>query len=150
MKQPYDITAIEICRCTAEKGTVSEAAASLYIAQPSLTKALKELEKEIGITIFFRSGRGVTLTDDGAEFLLYAKEICMQYEQLLQRYEGSGIRKEKFGVSTQHYSFAVKAFVDMVSGSDEKAHLSDIKAASWIHVCTSGKQDVCSRTGCRT
>jgi len=55
----------------------------------------------------------VTLTDDDAEFLLYAKEICMQYEQLLQRYEGSGIRKEKFGVSTQHYSFAVEAFIKL-------------------------------------
>ena len=102
----------------AETKSMNKAAELLYVSQPSLTNAVKELEKEIGITIFFRSGRGVTLTDDGAEFLLYAKEICMQYEQLLQRYEGSGIRKEKFGVSTQHYSFAVKAFVDVAKNCD--------------------------------
>ena len=102
----------------AETKSMNKAAELLYVSQPSLTNAVKELEKEIGITIFFRSGRGVTLTDDGAEFLLYAKEICMQYEQLLQRYECSGIRKEKFGVSTQHYSFAVKAFVDVAKNCD--------------------------------
>ena len=74
----------------AETKSMNKAAELLYVSQPSLTNAVKELEKEVNITIFFRSGRGVTLTDDGAEFLLYAKEICMQYEQLLQRYEGSG------------------------------------------------------------
>ena len=64
----------------AETKSMNKAAELLYVSQPSLTNAVKELEKEIGITIFFRSGRGVTLTDDGAEFLLYAKEICPQRE----------------------------------------------------------------------
>ena len=52
----------------AEKGSLNKAAEFLYIAQPSLTSAMQELEKELGITIFHRSGRGVTLTQDGAEF----------------------------------------------------------------------------------
>ena len=112
-----------------ETGSLNKAAEALYISQPSLTNAVKELEKELGIIIFNRSGRGVTLTNDGTEFLMYARQIYGQYESVVEKYSEGGSYKKKFGVSTQHYSFAVKAFVDMVSGSDEKAHLSDIKAA---------------------
>lgn len=97
---------------------MNKAAELLYVSQPSLTSAIKELEKELGITIFRRGGRGVTLTNDGAEFLLYAKQIYGQYESVLEKYGKGGTRKKKFGVSTQHYSFAVKAFVDMVKEFD--------------------------------
>ena len=96
-----------------ETGSMNKAAELLYIAQPSLTSAVKELEKEIGITIFNRSGRGVTLTADGEEFLTYARQVYQQYESLKQKYTGGNVRK-KFGVSAQHYSFAVEAFVTMV------------------------------------
>ncbi|MCI9076606.1 MAG: LysR family transcriptional regulator [Dorea sp.] len=102
----------------AEMKSMNKAAELLYVSQPSLTSAIKELEKELGITIFRRGGRGVTLTNDGAEFLLYAKQIYGQYESVLERYGKGGTRKKKFGVSTQHYSFAVKAFVDMVKEFD--------------------------------
>ena len=98
----------------AETKSLNKAAEQLYVSQPSLTSAVKELEKELGITLFYRSGRGVTLTNDGAEFLLYAKEIYSQYEHVLQKYKKGDGYKKKFGVSSQHYSFAVKAFVDMV------------------------------------
>ena len=98
----------------AETKSLNKAAEQLYVSQPSLTNALKELEKEIGITIFFRSGRGVTLTNDGVEFLTYARELYHEYEQLLHRYTEGGSYKKKFAVSTQHYSFAVKAFVETV------------------------------------
>ena len=97
---------------------MNKAAERLYVSQPSLTSSVKELEKELGITLFYRSGRGVTLTNDGAEFLLYAKQIYSQYENVLEKYGKGGPYKKKFGVSAQHYSFAVKAFVDMVKGSD--------------------------------
>lgn len=93
----------------AETKSLNKAAEQLYVSQPSLTNALKELEKEVGITIFFRTGRGVTLTNDGVEFLTYAREIYREYEQLMQRYGDGGSYKKKFAVSTQHYSFAVKA-----------------------------------------
>ena len=102
----------------AEKGSLNKAAEFLYIAQPSLTSAMQELEKELGISIFVRSGRGVSLTQDGSEFLLYAREVYGQYETLLDKYGKSGKRKKKFGVSTQHYSFAVKAFVELVQQFD--------------------------------
>lgn len=101
-----------------ECGSLNKAAEILYVAQPSLTGAVKELEKELGITIFNRSGRGVTLTNDGTEFLLYARQVYAQYKELLEKYGKTGNLKKKFGVSTQHYSFAVKAFVEMVKTFD--------------------------------
>ncbi|MDY5846370.1 MAG: LysR family transcriptional regulator [Bariatricus sp.] len=102
----------------AETKSLNKAAEQLYVSQPSLTNAMKELEKELGITLFYRSGRGVTLTNDGTEFLLYAKQIYGQYESVLEKYGSGGSYKKKFGVSTQHYSFAVKAFVDMAKEFD--------------------------------
>ncbi len=101
-----------------ECGSLNKAAEILYVAQPSLTGAVKELEKELGVTIFNRSGRGVTLTNDGTEFLLYARQVYAQYKELLEKYGKAGNLKKKFGVSTQHYSFAVKAFVEMVKTFD--------------------------------
>ena len=102
----------------AETKSLNKAAEQLYVSQPSLTNAIKELEKELGITLFYRSGRGVTLTNDGTEFLLYATQIYGQYESVLEKYGKGGSYKKKFGVSTQHYSFAVKAFVDMAKEFD--------------------------------
>ena len=102
----------------AQTKSLNKAAEQLFVSQPSLTSAVKELEKELGITLFYRSGRGVTLTNDGTEFLLYAKQIYGQYETVMEKYSGGGSYKKKFGVSTQHYSFAVKAFVDMAKAYD--------------------------------
>ncbi len=101
-----------------ETGSLNKAAEVLFVAQPSLTSAIKELERELGITIFNRSGRGMTLTSDGAEFLIYARQVYSQYDLLVEKYGKSNNRKKKFGVSTQHYSFAVKAFVEMVKTFD--------------------------------
>lgn len=98
-----------------EAGSMNKAAELLYVAQPSLTSAVKELEKELGITLFNRSGRGVTPTNDGLEFIHYAKEIVSQYDNLLDKYGKNGNLKKKFGISTQHYSFAVKSFVELVN-----------------------------------
>ena len=97
-----------------ETGSLNKAAEILYVAQPSLTGAMHDLEKEIGITIFHRSGSGVTLTNDGMEFITYARQVYHQYETLMEKYGKLGTLKKKFGVSTQHYSFAVKTFVEMV------------------------------------
>lgn len=97
-----------------EQGSLNKAAEVLYVAQPSLTSALRELERELGITVFSRSGRGVTPTNDGTEFLHYARQVLQQYDSLLDKYGRGGGVKKKFGVSTQHYSFAVKSFVALV------------------------------------
>ena len=101
-----------------ETGSFSRAAEKLYITQPSLTSAVKELEKELGIVIFNRSGRGATLTADGLVFLPRAKQVWAQYQALQEAYGRQGHRRQQFAVSTQHYSFAVKAFVDMARAVD--------------------------------
>ena len=108
------IQQLNYCITIAEKKSLNKAAEELYITQPSLTSSVKELEKELGITIFHRSSKGVTLTTDGEEFLAYARLIWQQYESVMERYGSLGEVKKKFGVSTQHYSFAVQAFVEMV------------------------------------
>lgn len=98
----------------AEKGTISEAAKTLFISQPSLTNAIKELENEIQIEIFIRTNKGVILSNDGEEFMGYARQIVEQTALLEDRYINHENHKQKFSVSTQHYSFAVNAFVDVV------------------------------------
>ena len=101
-----------------ETGSFNRAAESLFMAQPSLTTAVKELEKEIGVILFNRSGKGVTLTAEGTDFLPYARSVVDQYQNLLDVYGKQGARKQKFAVSTQHYSFAVKAFVELTRTFD--------------------------------
>ena len=98
----------------AESGSMNKAAEILYITQPSLTSSIKALENETGISIFFRTGKGVTLTSEGIDFLQYARQVYQHYEILQQRYSDKANIKRKFGVSTQHYSFAVQAFVETV------------------------------------
>ncbi len=98
----------------ADNGSLNKAAEKLFISQPSLTSTIHDLENELGIIIFNRTGRGVTLTNDGIEFLASARQLYMSYENLIEKYGENGNIKKKFGVSTQHYSFAVKSFVEMV------------------------------------
>ena len=105
-----------------ETGSLNKAAEILYVSQPSLTGAVREIEKELGITIFYRSGRGVSLTNDGLEFISYARQVYSQYESMMENYGKAGKHKKKFGISTQHYSFAVKGFVDMVKQFDTEEY----------------------------
>ena len=112
LQQLNDVIAI------AETGSFNRAADRLYIAQPSLTSAIKELEKELGVILFNRSGKGATLTAEGVNFLPYARSVIMQYQNLLDAYGKAGPRRERFAVSTQHYSFAVKAFGEMARRVD--------------------------------
>ena len=128
-----------------DEGSFNKASEQLYIAQPSLTSAVQELEKELGITIFNRSGRGVTPTNDGLEFIRYARELLSQYDNLLEKYGKNGNLKKKFGISTQHYSFAVKSFVEMVKhfGTDEyEFAIRETRTRDVIDDVASGKSEI--------
>lgn len=105
----------------ADHGSMNEAAKMLYVSQPSLSGAVKELEEEVGIEIFKRTNKGVLLTPEGEEFLGYARQLLDQYQLLEDRFVRRTQVKKKFSVSMQHYSFAVKAFVELVKqyGMDE-------------------------------
>lgn len=105
----------------ASAGTITEAANALYISQPSLTNSIHELEKEMNITIFNRTNKGISLSKEGEIFLGYARQILEQATILEDKYKGNKGGKKQFCVSTQHYSFAVNAFVDLIKeyGQDE-------------------------------
>lgn len=98
----------------ADKGTISEAAKELFISQPSLTKAIKELENEMHITIFNRTNKGIVVSNVGDEFLAYARQVLEQASLLEERFLNLKKQSPRFSVSTQHYSFAVNAFVDVI------------------------------------
>ncbi|MFC8037985.1 LysR family transcriptional regulator [Paenarthrobacter sp. NPDC057355] len=102
----------------AAEGSISAAADLLYVAQPTMSAAMKDLEARVGRALLVRSTRGVTLTADGAEFLGYARQVVEQFALLEQRYLGRPPTRRLLGVSTQHYSFAVDAFVRMVKSSE--------------------------------
>ena len=105
----------------AETGTITEAASKLYISQPSLTNAIHELEKEMNIIIFNRTNKGISISKEGEDFLGYARQVLEQAAILEDKYKGDNGGKKKFCVSTQHYSFAVNAVVDLIKkfGQDE-------------------------------
>lgn len=98
----------------AETKSITKAAGQLYISQPSLSNAIKDLEAETGITLFVRSRSGVVLTKEGMEFLGYARQVIQQMELLEDKYITAQPPKTRFGVSTQHYTFTENAFVDLV------------------------------------
>lgn len=128
----------------AETGSMNEAAKKLFLSQPSLSGAIKELESEIGIEIFTRTTKGVLLNEEGKEFLGYARQILNQVDLLAERYTGGSLKK-RFGVSTQHYSFAVKAFVEMVKGFDMNLYefaIRETRTSDVISDVASGRSEI--------
>ena len=100
----------------ADSRNITEASRRVFVSQPSLTAAIRELEAEMGITIFSRSNKGVTITNEGDEFLSYARQVLEQASLLEDRFksENATTGNTIFSVSCQHYSFAVNAFVDLI------------------------------------
>ncbi len=105
---------LKYAAAVARWGSFNEAAARLYVSQPSLSAAVRELEGEMGVRIFNRTSRGVTVTPEGTEFLGYARQVLEQAELLESRWRDAAPRRRLFSVSAQHYAFAVNAFVDTV------------------------------------
>ncbi|MGW8592601.1 LysR family transcriptional regulator [Dietzia sp. NPDC055340] len=106
----------------AAEGSITGAAELLYVAQPTMSAAMKDLESRVGRTLLVRSARGVTLTDEGAEFLGYARQVVEQMSLLEQRYLGQPPSRRLLGVSAQHYSFVVEAFIRMVRSGDAQQY----------------------------
>lgn len=108
------LTQLKYVVTVAGERSMNEAAKKLFISQPSLSTAIKELETEIGIEIFRRTSRGIVVTPEGEEFIGYARQVTQQCELIETKYVQKENVKRKFGVSMQHYTFAVNAFVEMV------------------------------------
>ena len=98
----------------ASSSSMREAATKLFISQPALSTSIKELEAEIGILIFERTNKGISITDAGREFITYAQKVIGQYEILEERYLSKDSDKERFSVSTQHYNFPIRAFTEVI------------------------------------
>ncbi|WEG12828.1 LysR family transcriptional regulator [Pullulanibacillus sp. KACC 23026] len=106
----------------ARSRSISKAAKNLFISQPSLSNALKELEKEVGIRIFSRTNKGIVLTTEGSEFLGYARQVVEQVELLENRYTLTQTTQQQFSVSAQHYAFAVSAFVRLLKNFEREEY----------------------------
>lgn len=114
----------------AEKGSISEAAKSVFVSQPCLSSSIRDLENEVKRTLFVRTNRGIHLTNDGKEFLGYARQVLQQMDILAEKYFSGAPPKQRFRVSTQHYTFAANAFVDLVKkfgGSEYEFTLHEAK-----------------------
>lgn len=103
----------------AEKGSINEAAKYLYVSQPSLSNSIKELEEELGFTVFIRTNRGVTLSHKGMEFLGYARQVITQADLLEEKYIKKTKQIKSFCASSQHYPFVSHAFVELVKEYEE-------------------------------
>ena len=130
-----------------ETGSINKAAEILYVSQPSLTAAIKDVENEFNITIFNRSSKGISLTSEGKEFIQYGRQIYAQYDNLLERFgdAGKSKRKKHFAVSTQHYSFAVKSFVEMVKKFDTTEYeiaINETRTLAIIEDVSTGRSEI--------
>lgn len=109
-----NITQIKYVLEVAGSSSMREASTKLFVSQPALSSSIRELEDELGILIFERTNKGISLTDAGREFITYAKKAVGQYEILEDRYLSKDGDRERFSVTTQHYNFAIKAFTDVI------------------------------------
>lgn len=129
----------------AECGNITDAAEQLYISQPSLSTAIRNLEKEMGVTAFNRTKKGVTVTRDGEELLSFARMLLEQADIMKEHFGVAEKRDPKFSVSCQHYSFAVNAFVDVVNAFDADKYsfiLRETQTGEIIDDVEQGKSEI--------
>lgn len=108
------IVQLKYAVAVSESRSMQEAARREYISQPNLSSAIKALEDEIGVQLFERSRCGVSLTNAGREFISYARQVLEQYQLMENKYISKENNKIEFNVSTQHYTFAVNAFIETI------------------------------------
>lgn len=129
----------------AEIGNITEAAERLFISQPSLTSAIQSIEKEMNVTIFTRSNKGVVVTREGEELLSYARQVLEQANLMREKFCGNSIRNPRFSVSCQHYSFAVNAFADVVKAYESDSYdftLRETQTYEIIEDVSQGKSEI--------
>lgn len=129
----------------AECGNITEAAQKLFISQPSLSTAIHNLEKEMGVTAFVRSSKGVVVTREGEELLSFARMLLEQADNMKQHFGTGERRVPKFSVSCQHYSFAVNAFVDLIKKYDADQYsfiIRETQTGEIIEDVANGKSEI--------
>ena len=130
---------------TVDCGNITAAAEKLYISQPSLSNAIHNLEKEMGIVAFSRSNKGVVLTHEGEELLSFSRSLLEQADIMKEHFGTGEKRSPKFSVSCQHYSFAVNAFVDLIKEYDADQYsfiLRETQTGEIIDDVSNGKSEI--------
>ena len=110
----------------ADSSSMREASTRLFITQPALSASIRDLEEELGVQLFERTNKGITLTDAGREFVIDAKRAVGQYEIPEERYLSRDGERKRFSVSTQHYNFAIKAFTNVLRDNDPGRYVFSI------------------------
>lgn len=105
------LTQLQYAVMIAETKSMNKAANELFVSQPALSEAVRELEAELQTVIFIRTNKGIVLTTEGEEFLSYARQMVELNDLVEERFVNNQTAKKKFSVSMQHYSFAVEAFI---------------------------------------
>lgn len=129
----------------ADCGNITEAAEKLFISQPSLSAAIHNLEKEMGVTAFIRSNKGVVVTREGEELLSFARMLLEQANNMKDHFGNGERRSPKFSVSCQHYSFAVNAFVDLIKEYDADSYnfiIRETQTGEIIDDVANGKSEI--------
>ena len=129
-----NISQIKYVLEVANSSSIREAATKVFISQPALSSSIRELEEELGILIFDRTNKGISLTDEGREFVTYAKKVLSQYEIMEDRYLSPDSNKERFSVSTQHYNFSIKAFTNVIKKNDPDKFVFSIHETKTMNV----------------
>ena len=112
--------AVEVARA----GSLNKAAEKLYVALPNLSRSIKELEADLGIAIFDRSAKGMTLTPEGEEFIGYAKGILKQIDQVERLYKNGSPDKQRFSISVPRACYIADAFAQFSKAlSDSPAEI---------------------------
>ena len=107
------LTQLQYAVTIADTKSMNKAAGDLFVSQPALSGAIKELEEELATQIFIRNNKGIVVTTEGEEFLRYARQMVELGNLVEERFVNKTIAKKKFSVSMQHYSFAVEAFIEL-------------------------------------
>lgn len=105
----------------AKAGSLNKASESLYVALPNISRSIKELEADLGISIFDRSAKGVTLTPEGEEFIGYAKSLLQQIDHLENLYKGGNQIKQKFSISVPRACYISEAFAEFSKSLTKEA-----------------------------
>ncbi|MGG0453963.1 LysR family transcriptional regulator [Priestia megaterium] len=107
----------------AKHNSISKAASALYVTQPSISKSVRDLEDELGITILDRTNKGVVFTKEGTELLFYAKMLLEQMESVVYHFnKEKKADLMKFSISSQHYSFAIEAVAKLMDYLTERKY----------------------------
>ena len=107
------LTQLQYAVTIAKTKSMNQAANELFVSQPALSGAMKELEDELGTQLFIRNNRGIVITTEGEEFLSYARQMVELGNLVEERFVNKSITRKKFSVSMQHYTFAVEAFIEL-------------------------------------